>query len=378
MIEYRFARADDLDELIDFINMIFSMMRVPHDFAAMLPKVYGDAHRLADIHAIAVENGRICGCVGTYVYPLRVGEQTLRMGYIGSVSVHRRVRGMGVMRRLMEMNIQRAREEKLDMLVLGGQRQRYEYYGFTPCGATYSYSLSASNVRHALRELNADEISIRPMEEQDVPFALECYNRQRVAGARTQSNFLDTAVSYRNQPWLVCSAGKPAGYLIASADGKKICELAAENEKLKTMALKKWLELRELRSVQIDAAPYDRALNQALAPICEGFSLAQNGMLLCLNYANVILAYMQLKHEDEPLADGEFSLAISDDETIRISVRSGEIQIEQTDAADVSLDGIQAQQLLFGYNPYVLTDLRRQTPAGWFPLPFHIPEPDTF
>ena len=38
MIEYRFANSEDMDEIIDFINMIFSMLEVPHDFARMLPK----------------------------------------------------------------------------------------------------------------------------------------------------------------------------------------------------------------------------------------------------------------------------------------------------------------------------------------------------
>ena len=73
MIEYRWADAQDLDNIIDFINMVFSMLRVPHNFETLLPKVYGKGFRIADIHVVAQEEGRICGCVGMYEFPLREG-----------------------------------------------------------------------------------------------------------------------------------------------------------------------------------------------------------------------------------------------------------------------------------------------------------------
>ena len=32
MMHYRLANDSDMDAIIDFIDMIFSMVRVPHDF----------------------------------------------------------------------------------------------------------------------------------------------------------------------------------------------------------------------------------------------------------------------------------------------------------------------------------------------------------
>ena len=77
MINYRLAEPQDMDGIIDFANMVFSMLRVPHDFAQLLPKVYAEPHLQADIHLLAEEEGRLCGCLGMLVYPLRVAGETL-------------------------------------------------------------------------------------------------------------------------------------------------------------------------------------------------------------------------------------------------------------------------------------------------------------
>ncbi len=57
---------EEEEQLLDFINLVFSQVRVPHDFEALLPKVY--AHPgFSRLHAVAAEEGRIrasYGCEG--------------------------------------------------------------------------------------------------------------------------------------------------------------------------------------------------------------------------------------------------------------------------------------------------------------------------
>ena len=108
-MHYRLANGRDMDALIDFIDMVFSMVRVPHDFEAILPKVYGPGRRRPEIHVIAEDDeGRLCGCLGMMTYPLRVAGRTLRVGYLGSMAVHPRARGQGVMGELLRRQIARA------------------------------------------------------------------------------------------------------------------------------------------------------------------------------------------------------------------------------------------------------------------------------
>ena len=57
MIEYRFAVQADMPDVIDFIDLVFSHVREPHDFEAILPKCYAQGRDFSDVHAIAVRDG---------------------------------------------------------------------------------------------------------------------------------------------------------------------------------------------------------------------------------------------------------------------------------------------------------------------------------
>ena len=46
--------------------------------------------------------------------------------------------------------------------VLSGQRQRYEYFGYTSGGIQWIFTVNQSNIRHAFKKVNCDEISFVP------------------------------------------------------------------------------------------------------------------------------------------------------------------------------------------------------------------------
>ena len=378
MIEYRFANAQDMDAIIDFINMIFSMMRVPHDFPTLLPKVYDRKYNTHDMHAIAVEDGRICGVVAVYPYDLKLGKETLKAGYVGSVSVHKRVRGMGVMKHLMNMHIDRTREQGYDMLLLGGQRQRYGYYGFANCGANHNYSISAANARHAWKDVLAEGICFAPMTEADAKEAFALYEQQLMHGARDENNFLDTLYSYKSKPWTITKEGQFFGYAVSSADCKRITELVLKDDEAIPAVLKAWLASQYKGTIEIQAATFNLSMNQVLAPVCEWFEISPNGMLLSLNPARVAEVYMKLKNQLKPLCDGECRIGYGEQGTLLMQVKDGEIRCTWTeDQPDKAYTELDAQHLLYGFNPYTV-EKPVNLPHNWLPLPLHIPEPDTF
>ena len=45
---------------------------------------------------------------------------------------------------------------------------------------------------------------------------------------------------------------------------------------------------------------------------------------------------------------------------------------------DIRLSGIEMHQMLFCHNRFGVPQAARSAPRGWFPLPLHIPEPDSF
>lgn len=378
MIEYRFAAEQDREELLDLINMVFSMDSRPHNFEMLLPKVYGKGRQMTHIHAVAVDNGRLCGCVGVYGFPMCVGRETLQVGFVGSVAVHPRMRGRGVMKQLMNMCIGRAREEGMDLLALSGRRQRYEYYGFSPVGSMTCYALDAANLHHAFGKVDAQGIAFGRMQKEDVPFAFALYGRQTVHGARTLDNFQDTLLSFGNTPWMVMDGDRPVGYLVASAGNDRICELVLTDAGLTLPVLKAWMQQMNA-DVQVDALPYDLKIHEILAQVSETFAVKPSSSLLCLRFDRVVRAFMQLKNDRTPLAMGSLCLKIDDLPTLLLEVRNGSVQVEETNGeAHLTLGRLEAQQLFFSADLFGMAQKRMPTPMGWFPLPFAIPEPDTF
>ena len=63
-----------------------------------------------------------------------------------------------------------------------------------------------------------------------------------------------------------------------------------------------------------------------------------------------------------------------------IAVSGGEITVRGTDAqSELALSDREAALLLFGCNRFAVPQaVRARAPEGWFPLPFCIPEPDSF
>ncbi|MBR5287651.1 MAG: GNAT family N-acetyltransferase [Clostridia bacterium] len=380
MIRYRLSQSSDMEGLIDHINMIFSMLRTPHNFEEMLPKVYGKEHRIDDMHVIAEEeDGRIGGCLGMYVFPLRVCDTVLRVGYLGSMAVHPRVRGQGTMGTLMRKQIERGYELGLDLMVLGGQRQRYQRSGFETGGAGYVYSISRANVRHALADTDAGDISFRTMAQEDVPAMLCLYDRQVVAGARREDNFIATLKSYRRDAWMILRADKPVGYISATADGQTIGEIVLEEAALILPAIKAWVEQRQVKNLHLSAAPYDSVLGGLLAPICESFSLNPSIMLRVLKPETVLPAYMKLQNTMHPLSDGRVVLGWEGNGAYEFRVSGGEITVRKTEEAPHdTLSQIDFHQLIFGYNRFAAPKIQAEIPENWFPLPVYIPEPDSF
>ena len=369
-----------MEGLIDHINMIFSMLRVPHNFEQMLPKVYSKELRIDDMHVIAEdETGRLCGCLGMYVFPLRVLDTTLRVGYLGSMAVHPRVRGQGTMGTLMQKQVERGYELGLDVMVLGGQRQRYQRSGFETGGASYVYSISRANVRHALADTDISGFSLREMIPADVPQMMEIYNRQRVAGARSEKNFIATLKSYRREAWTILKDSVPVGYISATGDGQTIGEIVTDTPDLICPAVKAWMEAKAAKNIHISAALYDRELGERLAPICEAFSLNPNIMIRVLKPETVLPAYMRLKHAVAPLEDGEAVLGWEGEGNLLFRVSDGEITVERTqrEAQDV-LSQVDFHQLIFGFNRFAAPKVKAKIPESWFPLPVHIPDPDSF
>ncbi len=379
MTEYRLARPQEEADVLDFINMVFSMHSQPHDFAALLPKVY--AHPgFARYHYVAVEDGHIRGTVALLPLTLRVEENcALKAGYIGSVAVHPYSRGAGHMKALMRMALTDAEAQGYDLLALGGRRQRYAYFGFEKGGQRLTFSLNSDNVRHAMADVDEDAVRIREVTDaQDAVLedVWQLSRRQMLTCERDRERLLDIFHSWHNALYVLEDArqdGTFLGYLNASGD--QICELALLDERRLAETLKAWMRGRARAGITVPM--YQRVRASYLKSIAENYTVTDAHMLRVINWRHALETLLTFKAGYQPLCDGRFVFEVEDGGRYLIQVRDHEVVVRDTQETP-DLCFTQQRAAEFFFSPY--SALMEASPMlkSFLPVPFEIPSADAF
>ena len=380
MAEYIFAKDEHRERIIDFINMVFSQAHEPHEFRTLIPKVYGEGSGHADIHAIALEDERVRGCVAMYEFPVKIADETLKVGYIGSVSAHIQDHGAGHMKQLMKIQLKAAEDKGLDFITLGGQRQRYAYFGFEPAGISYEYNIGTPNICHALKDIDPDGISFDEMKPEDAVFCYDLFEKLPLHGTRTPENFVITCRTWRMDPYVIRKNGETIGYLVTDDEKEYFNEFLLVDYADTKKVIKAWVQAFNAKKVGLNIAPYMPELNKEIGTFAEGVSIHANGCLNILNPAKVIRAYMKLKQEVEgSFTDGKAVIKIGDKPNVKIEVKNGVLTVDTTDEdADACLTGYEAVKLIFGINRFDTPNIAKKLPKDWFPLPMFLMGSDHF
>ena len=368
---YSIAERGRKADIIDFINYVFSNAHCPHDFKILLPKVYADngEENIEDYHYIAEQDGKIVACVANRPTTLVIGGRTLKCGYVGSVSVHPYHRGEGHMKKLMSMVLADAKKAGLDMIILGGQRQRYAYFGFEKIGTRLDFELNPSNVRHAMADVREEGVVIRDMRPEEAEFARGLWEKRYYSSKR--DNMFMELTTWGNVPKVIEIDGRMAGYRSGS-------EIALENE-ADFLRVAKSIAVREGKTVYFLVSPADTQRIAALGAIAEDVKLVSQEMANVLNWKNVLEICLESKNRICPLGDAEAVLDIEGDGVFRVCVKDGHASVspaEKTENA-VRLTHNGAQRLFFSLDGG-FTGVPEGFPRGWTQLPFYISEMDCF
>lgn len=100
------------------------------------------------------KEGKLVSQIALLPQALYVGTLELRAKFLGGVAVHPRARGEGHMKVLMTSWLDEMRGTS-DISILSGQRQRYEYFGYTAGGIKCEYTITRANVRHAMENIDS-------------------------------------------------------------------------------------------------------------------------------------------------------------------------------------------------------------------------------
>jgi len=147
---------------------------------------------------------------------------------IGIVSVHPYARSKGYMKLLMNEALEDMRVNGADLSSLGGQRQRYEYFGYSPCGALFSFSCSATNMRHRLGRDFQPEITFKEIlssGDQELDVIGNMHSRKKAYIERPRDRIFDIMTTWKNRILGVWRHKEMIGYLGVSQDLRVIQEL---------------------------------------------------------------------------------------------------------------------------------------------------------
>lgn len=377
MVTYRKARPEEREAYIEFADMVFTNNGTPISFEQSIPKVYGSHIDSADMQYVAVDDEKgIRGLVAVMPNELYVGGDTLKIGYIGTVSVHPEARGEGHMKKLMQMAIDGMKADGVDISLLGGQRQRYEYFGFAKGGVGYAFTVGEPNVRHALKNVDASAVTFEEIGHDSpwVEAAHALFEKQPVRFRRDRSAFVDICRNYLTQPWAVLENGAFVGYLVCSRDKDSIAEINVVSMDALDKTVKAWLTQNGLKRIGMLFPEWQRDALKHLGAYAGDTSLEMRVQSSVYNPRNVLKALLTAKAEYAKLENASMAFSVEGD-CFTVAVKDGEVSISDGGENPVCLNTLEASQL-FAY-PFDYEE-RVETPQGWFPLPLYEASPDAF
>lgn len=400
MGEYCRGTRKDMQEMLDFANMVFSMSSGSTDFERLLPKAYAPDKNMTAAHHMIKEDGRIRACIDVLPIVLSTGEETLKAGYVGTVGVHPKARGKRYMITLMEQAEAQQREEGADIMILDGNRHRYQHYGFERAGMKYCFQITADSIRHCCRALSEELakekkeyrfelIEAENRELMDKSFALY---RQRAVTAREKESFAISLSSWEADLYAVFSGEAYRGYLSVSADERNILEFALEDGKELPYVIQSFMEETGSEELGMQAGMDEPDKIEELNLMADYYTVNMSHMIKILNYERALRFLLLWKKAmyrgSGALEEGSVVLGVifeekKEQQNYCMEYSKGSVTVTKTKKeAQLVLEEKELVRTLT--TSYYFHELQKpesplqRMPKGWFPLPFFLPEADAF
>jgi predicted N-acetyltransferase YhbS len=385
-VQYARADAADYDEVIDLGNYVFSAARTPHDFPALLPKLYRREYFMEGIHYLAKEDGRIKAVIGAYPLDMRILGEHLPGRGIGMVSVHPYARSRGYMRALMEMALEDMRRDGVVFSCLGGQRQRYEYFGYTPAGTRLVFECRKANVRHTLGRDFTPGFSLREIgpADRDLLEKIRLFHESKIARLeRKGDRFFDILSSWKSRIYALLEGETFGGYLVSNSGGEEIIEINLEDLSRLPEAVSLFLDSPDRTGksdrAAVAAQPHEREKLAVLSRFAEDYTLSTAYSFNIFDYPRMLGALLNLKARNDSLADGSAVLRIGGGKSLRIAVSGGRPSVTPADSPpDIVLSPPEAAEFFFSFLGTLVSPPVRDNPflRSLLPLPLFFESPD--
>lgn len=366
------ARKEERDDFVDLANYTFGF-----NIETLLPKVYHEDDNSHEITVLAEdERGKLVAEAAVLPQVLHAAGKTLRSNYLGIVVVHHRHRGRGHMKAVMEKCLEDMKGN-VDLSVLSGRRQRYEYFGYTSGGVHCQYTINQANVRHALRDADSGSIRFEPYEnvKDGEAFVLQMNGSRAAYVERSHEPLDQILICYNQTPFVIFSGDEKIGYVLTGKDRTGISELALQDCRDIPRVIKAYFEEFSVERITVTLPEYENRYHKEFSAFAEAYQVTPADMFRIFDFANVIEAFLKLKQQTVAISQGQFS-AVMDGQPLTITVDSSGVHVDrQALEGAVRLERMEAQKLILTpYGRYMDVEV----PGDWFPLPLFWYAVDSF
>lgn len=386
MEELYIGRGKDQDNaaLLAFLDEVFFVSEGSDTrFLTLLPKIYKDKYRPAYNNFVVQQpDGVFRAAIGNFDNDMTVGGVNLKTCCIGNVAVGKAYRSKGYMIELMERSIEDMKQRGVALSYLGGQRQRYGYFGYENAGTCYNFGFSVNSLRHALHGIESGLTmeKLSPDDEEAIRFIDGVYAKAPVISRRPQDAYFDILCSWEDIPYLVKENGAPVGYAVLSDRLDHVCEFGLADSALLPRFVSAVLALCGKDCVGFTVAPYETEKLDFFTKNASWMNVNHCESVLLLDWKTVLAAYLNAKAAYETLCDGELTVRIhgkAGDETLQLAVRDNAVSVTAFDGQpDCELDCLAAVRAFFSNYP---ADRAAFPPEvrQWLPLPMFFSSRDT-
>lgn len=353
MEELRVAEVGEFGELMDFIDLVFRPgQKGKRIVQRQYPHLYQKEKSHMDRHLVLRDQSGIIGQLAIHPVELRLeGGIVLRAGGIGTVATHPERRGEGIMGRLLQAAVDLMHERAYDLSILGGDRQRYNWFGWENAGTHVAFHVT----KRTLGRVSAAERRLRllcnPVLDPALRRRIKAESQRRQVGVVRAPRAIEPLFKRTSRDLWVVRDGRRFAYLVLGGAGhqarpyERVDEAGGDGD-LVHSALRLLMARYKIDSLRAVAAP-DPLDIQLYEPISSQWSLGSDMMLNMLNHGNLLRAIEPLVRQRAQAQGvrGAFSF------TGRNGEQWGQLDLGGKRRYTLELEARELVRLCFGHMP---------------------------
>ena len=365
--------------LLDVLNDVFFSEDPNTNFLDLLPKLYKDKYNPAYNNLIISEDNVIKAAIGCFPSKAVVAGRELNILGIGNVAVAKDSRSKGYMIELMNDAIELMKDGDYDYSLLGGQRQRYGFFGYDPIGSEIRFLIDKGNIRRIIGEERKSKFTARKLTANDTEILKkikDLYSSLNFRVERKDEDMFDVLCSWKNLPYAVFDGDEFKGYFCVTPDeSKHIAEARTVNIADMLELFMCVIDMKNIEGVSLNVPLFDTDLCDFMAKNCGGLSIGTPEMINIFNFGRFTEAFLALKANRMKLCEGELTLLIHGmkrDERITITVDAdNNVTVTETEKeADLELSHREAINFICGLYSIDRTLMKTAFAQSWFPVDF--------